>query len=813
MNERYNYNEEYLDDEPFSIWDVLSKYTYYWRWFLITSLISLFIAFLYMRYASTLYTTTAKVKIIDENKQTDITSSVEKTFWGLSDINLQNEIEVLKSYRLLREVVTDLDLDVAYFYVGTFKTTEIWDAPFKVHKFSSANDYVKTKWFDIEFEESGFVVVDEDGKEFMVPFEGENHSAPGLPFSIEIAENINLEEFEDNDYMVAIVSHEEATTNLIKQLEVEPTDKKSDILTLWLTGESINRSESIINKIIDEFNQDGIEDKQAMSKRTLDFIDERFIYLTGELDSIESGKQDFKQDNTLAYIEEDATTILRRKSDAEGELFNLETQLSLSKLLRSAVLKEAEYGLLPPDIGLDNSSINSLVLRYNELSRERTKLKTGVSENHPMMKSLESQLNTSKENILKTLEVNQRQLSTSLARLRNERAMAGEMFSKIPEKEKMLRAIERQQSIKENLFLLLLEKREEAAINNAITAPVIKVIDYAETVEKPVYPRKVMVYPIALFLGLFGPFLVLFIKFSADNKIRGRADVEKLNPHIPVMAEIPGFQSESEIDITDRMSIVAESYRILATNILRSRKLDTGKVIFVTSSVKGEGKTTTAINLAEAFAGMDKKVMLMGADLRNPALHGHFGFESGDQGISDYISNPEAKDWKDYVSRQKASKMSPYVCLAGLCRTYPPEILSNENFERFLELAKMEFDCIIVDTAPMLLVSDTRIISEYADISLFLLRVGYTEKRLIEFSKELHKNNELKNMGYVINAVGSGGAMEQYNYGYAYGYGSHDKSSSEDNMKVLLEKFKQGSEKVATSIVALTRKLRKRKRE
>lgn len=752
--------------------EMLLKYLRYWPLFLIAALLSLFLGYAYARYAAVIYVSTAKIKIIDDSSELDIAKDPLAQAWSGSKINMDNEIEIIKSYRLLDQVVTDLNLDIEYYGVGSIKTSQIWNPPFEVAQLIQNDSLTRPLSFFVELNTSGFNITDENDKVYTVPFEQQNSPIHGLPFSIKLSENSKANTHKDRKYLIMMYPRKEAVLQLISSLQVQPSSKKSDILTLWLVDESPARSEAILNTAIEKFNQDGILDRQSISKRTLDFIDERFMLLSGELDSIEVGKQDFKQVSSLAYIEDDATSILKRKSIAEDGVFDLETQISLAKLLKETVMNEASYSLLPSDIGLSSSSINTLVTKYNELALQRSKLLSSVGESHPQLKQLSDQLEREKINILKTISIYQSQLNTSLNQLTQERNLAGSMFSRLPEKEKMLRSIDRQQDIKEKLFLLLLQKREEAAINHAVTAPSIKVVDYGLTYPKPESPKKTIIYPLALMLGFLVPFVILFIRFSLDNKIHDRSDIVKLNTGIPVVAEIPLLkETENFIGANDR-SIIAESFRILSTNVsylLPEKELKQGQIIFVTSAIKGEGKTLMAYNLSLAYASIKKKVLLVGADLRNPALKNYFE-EKKIRGLSDYLSDPEI-DWQECIHEGLNKNEYHKVSFGGTIPPNPPELLAGEGFGKFMAKAKKEFDYIIVDTAPTLLVTDTMLISKYADVTLFVTRANFTDKKLLAFSKDLNANNKLKNMAYVVNGVGNGKSKD-YNYGYGYGYGS-----------------------------------------
>ncbi len=760
------------EEEQFDIKKALSKYIRYWPWFLVAIFISLGIGYFYLRYAPVVFESVAKIKILDDSKQLNISMDPMSILNGNSKINMDNEIEVLESYRIISQVVNEMDLDVSYAVVGKLKTTQIWDAPFFVAKEFPKDSLTDPLSYNVTVDKSGITLVDEHEHKLTV---GPNQSSVPtkfFPISVTLLNNINLEDYNDTTFQINISPVKEVVMNLVEEMKVEATNKTSEILTLSLQGENPDRNELILNKIIKTFNDDGVLDRQLVSKRTVDFIDDRFINLSGELNSIEGQKENFKESNNLSYIEADAGLSMKQKAAAEDEVNKIETQVSLSKLLKETLAGETDYSLLPADIGLESSAINGLVNSYNKLVLEREKLIASAGENNPTLQGLSDQLRRGKQNILQTVNVYQQQLQVSMNQLNEQRSRAAGQFSRIPEKEKILRSIERQQSIKENLYLLLLQKREEAAINYAVTAPSLKVVDYGLSDSKPVSPKKKVVYAISLLMGLLLPFGFFYMKFTMDTKIHNRADVERLHSDIPVAAEIPFFENIKSFTQANDRSILAESFRILSTNVnyLLGKKGKEGKVIYVTSSVKEEGKTMVSLNLSLAYASIKKKVLLVGADLRNPQLHTYFNIDKNNVGLSNYLHDPKV-NWKDCIHKGFGLNDFHKVCFAGAIPPNAPELLSSLGFEEFINTVKNEFDYVIVDCAPTLLVTDTLLISEYADATLFVVRAEYTDKRLFEFIKGLNKNHRLKNMAFVINDV-KVHKMNGYNYGYGYGYGA-----------------------------------------
>lgn len=755
------------DAVSLSIKETVFEYIKHWPWFLASLVLCVILGLAYLRYTPESFKSVAKIKIIDESKEMNVaTDALSMLSGGGSNINMDNEVEVLRSYRLLNQVASELNLDVSFFEKGTVKKTQIWNAPLILAKIISEDSLRIPMNYELVFKGDQLALTDEEERTWTLKTNALDSVATTLPFVIALAPNFSTKRHVEKTYEVVLKSRKATIADLLKTIQIQPTSKNSDIVSLQLIGESHERSEAILNTLIRVFNTDGVVDRQQVSKRTLDFIDERFVYLSTELDSIEGGKESFKRTNNLSYIEADAGISLERKSETENQVADLETQLSLSGLLKQTVISQSAYSLLPVDIGLDNSSLSILVSSYNEMAMEREKLGMTIGEGHPSMVAFSEQLERTKVNILKTVNIYQSQMRTALGRLNTQRSKASSAFAGLPEKEKMLRSIERQQSIKENLFLLLLQKREEAAINYAVTAPSIKVVDFAETDNKPVAPKKLVVLGFSGLLGLFLPFAFFFVRNTLDTQINTRGDLEKLLPTIPVAAEIPHIKGKKVfVDINDR-SQMAESFRILASNLkylLPVSKSGKGKVVYVSSAIEGEGKSLLAYNLSVALASLNKKVLLVGADLRNPKLHDFFGMGGSTKGLSNFLQEPE-RNSSEFIYPGLDSVQSHKVCLSGPIPPNAPLLLSSEGFEKFITEVRDAFDYVIVDTAPLMLVTDTSLISEYADITLLVARAGLTDRTILEKFGHSKQSENFKNLALVLNDSTTG-ITTSYTYG------------------------------------------------
>lgn len=777
-----------IDEDSFNLRSIIFSYKHYWPWVLTSTVLAVCIGFMYLNYVPITYESVAKIKIMDDSKELNVSSDALSLLSSTPKKNLDNEIEILKSYRLLSQVVTELNLDVRYYKRQGFKTSEIWDPPFIVAAHQTENIPGNGLSYSIQIQNSGFLIRNENGDTFTYDKHYSYQPLKGLPFGVRLSDGAMVDDYEGMSFEVVIKPVKETTLQLSKDLNVQTTSTNSEILSISLTGESIDRNETILNTVIDKFNQDGILDRQLISKRTLNFMDERFFYLSQELDSIEIHKKDFKQSNNLSLITADAELILQKKAETENGVAHLQNQLSLCKLLKEAINHKEVYHPLPLKMGLNNSSIYDIISEYNQLVLKREELLESAGIENPLVETLSKQLQSGKSNILNTLEVYQKELELSLTQLDQERNKSNLIFSGIPEKERILRAIERQQNIKENLFLLLLQKREEAAISLAITEPSIKIVDYGLTNATPISPKKKNVLALAAVFGVILPVLVIYFKQLLNTKISDRSDLERTNPEIPILGDVPYIVKEKSFKkFTDR-SALAESFRILAANVnylLPKKTKNIGQIIYVTSTVQGEGKTLVALNLSLAYASMKKRVLLIGADLRNPQLHTYFDINKNVKGLSDYLYDPET-NWQDCVFDMFDENSDHRVCFSGFIPPNAPELLSGSGFEKLLNEVRKEFDYVIVDTAPTILVTDTLLISKYADVTVYLTRAGFTDKRLLAFSKDLNKTQKLRNMAYIVNSVG---ADKTYGYNYGYGYGYAVKSAPTSWYKWLFKKL------------------------
>ena len=765
-----------LDVEPLDIKKEISRYLSYWPLFVVMILVTLFIAFFYLRLSPKIYNSNAVIKMLDDSKGFNLPT--DGFIINRSNINLENEISILTSYPILERVVKNLNLNVEFFQIGKLQTAQRHHLPFDFKLNSNKLSSTFSGTFKIKILKSYFEITNIESEKITKIL---NHNSlditHDLPFELKLFEKSDLNKFVGKEFLVKYKNVSSAVLKLKRTISVANISKGSDLIGISLKGEDKQLSEEIINTLLIVFNQDGIDDRQLLSQRTMSFIDSRFVFLSKELDSIERSFQRFKEINEFSIIEANIENDLIQQSSINKELFEIENQIELIEVLLNSLSDSHNTELLPINIGIENTNINNLISDFNIAVLKRNKFVKTVGVSNPALKTLTNEIIDINNNINESLEYYLKQLKTSRKQIKNKSIEFKNELSGVPEKERLIKSILRQQKIKESLYLLLLQKREEAAINLAITEPSIKVVEYALTNTSPISPKTNLIYILAFISGLVIPYTLLYIFFLFDTKLHDREDFEKITNEIPILAEIPQIQKGGSLLFTNpnATSVLAESFRILSANVdflIPKLSNNLGKIIYCTSTIKGEGKTFVSLNLSLALSSLNKKVLLIGADMRNPQIHTYFGTSKNQLGLSSYL-NDALVNWKELLMSGFDEHPEHRTMLSGAIPPNPAHLLTNGRFEQLIAEVRAEFDYIIVDTAPTILVTDTLLISKFADITLFLTKANYTDKKLLKFSKDLSDSKKITNMAYVINSVGAGksyGYGYGYNYGYSYGY-------------------------------------------
>jgi tyrosine-protein kinase Etk/Wzc len=798
MEELQGFTEE--KESNFDLKAEIYKYLAYWKWLLLGLLLGGSIAYLYNRYTIPKFLTESSMMILSNNESKTITGALPSggnSILSFEDNNLDNQIVNLRSKRLVRKVVDDLDLNISYFIEGNVITSEAYhNSPIYI-KMVTEDSVVNTTNLQ-------FTVVTNQINTFRLFNEtlnydkehkfGELIKLGELKFYVNPRNRLdNSDSTSSKTVQVDIRPLEDVTSEYIAKLAIGPKGKATDILSLSLIQEEGKKSEDFLNNLMFQFNVDGVKDKSQVARSTTNFIQERLERITVELDSVEGGLAQFKRKNKLMDVKSGAQEYLSKSKGAEEEIFNIETQLILINSIKDELKSRDSYQLLPTNLGIQEVGITGIISTYNALVLERSSYLKNSTIKNPIVESISEKLESLKSNLLSNIENTIRNLKIRLVELKQLEVGAENKFKTFPGMEKGIRNIERQQQIKEELYLFLLQRREEAAIAFAVTSPVAKVIDPAYTISTPVDPKPELILIGGFVLGLIIPIVILFIIFMMDTKVHHKGDLISLTKEIPFLGEIPkviDFSNEI-IQLNDR-SPLAEAFRIIRTNLaylIKSKNDDKGEIIYVTSTIKGEGKTFISYNLARTLASTKKKVILIGADIRNPKLHRYTDDIVNSKGLSDYLHDYNVQV-SDIINISHTEDIKVDMILSGPIPPNPAELFMSDRMRDLYNELSQLYDFVIVDTAPTMIVTDTLLISPLADTTLYVTRAGYTEKKLLDFPKDLKQQGKLKGLAVILNDVDyskfSYGAKYGYSYGYGYGYGVDEDS----RWKKLMKRFK-----------------------
>lgn len=773
-------NSQELQEKDINIRELIKPYVDRWLWFVVGAFLALLGGYLFIKLSTPIYRTetTILVKDAKNNKLPEGASGLFDLsgIGGMNVNSIENEIEILKSKKLIEQVVKDLGLTAEVYQEAAFTKKELYKdtSPVIINVIGEKKDASdEQKKLDILLEIKGSELILSSDKMPDVIRTTYNKTISLPNANIIIQKNLAYKGEKIEELLLKVYNTEWIVNYYREILSIAPKDKDATVIGITLDLPIKAKTQDFLNKLVVVYNQDAINDKNSESKKTKDFIDERIAIIAKELGDVENEKQSFKTENQITDIATETKINLETNAQARARQLEVDSQLELTNALMDYLSKQGDYQILPNNIGLSDASAGNVINSYNQLIIERNRLLENSTGQNPVVIDITKKINSMRFSVMETLSKNRTGLQLERNKYLEEQGKLMSRISKVPTQEKLFRSIERQQQIKENLYLLLLQKREETQLSLAVTAPKAKIVDYAHSTEKPVAPKKLIIMLAALLVGIVLPFGVIYIKELLDNKIKTKHDIERLSQTV-VLAELPKIRKgESDIVGRNDLSPMAEAFRILITNMnFMIPKKEKGKVVFVTSTIKGEGKTFTSVNLALTLANPNRKVIIIGSDIRNPQLQRYDKNSRVYMGLTEFLYDENVT--LDKVIHQ--SNMNPHldVIYSGAIPPNPTELLTNGRYQVLLETLKPLYDYIIVDTAPLMLVTDTFLFADLADTTLYVTRSNYTEEKLIDFANKNIKANKIKNVGFVLNDV----SKSNLGYGnkYGYGYGAKEKT-------------------------------------
>ena len=786
----YVANEELQKEEESSLFTLSSIWTIVvlnWQWMLLSAFIALCLAFVYLRYTQPVYQSAMKVLIKDndDNRKRMIAGQMNLESMGLiSNSNgFDNELEILNSTNINSRVVKSLKLYVSYAIEGRVRKIEqyqnnpiIVDMP--QHQLAVLNTPIA---MEIDREGKGLHVsgkVYVEGQREPITFERSIQKLPGsinTPMGVIIFQQNPGAKWQNETLYATILPIEIAARNYRKKLQASATSKTTTVAQVTFTDTQVDRSIDYLNELFKSYNDDANEDKNEVAMKTEEFIKERIDAIRGELDVTEGEMEQYKKSNELINLTNDATNALSSTTEYQKKQVEFETQLNLINALVNYVNNPANAKqVIPANLGLSNANLNALISKYNEAVLQRNRLLKSSSEDNPYVQNLTAQLDEMWPSIQMSLDAIRNDVMTQKSSADRQYSMYSSRISSTPTQERALTNMSRQQEIKANLYLMLLQKREENYISLASTAAKARIIDSPQLMGQ-VAPKSNIIWLIALLLGIGFPIGLIYLLNLLRYRIEGREDVEKLTK-ISILADIPlaGKTVDGEKALVVRENTnnaMEEAFRGLRTN-LRFILEGEERVILCTSCIPGEGKTFVCTNLAMSLALMGKKVVVVGLDIRKPRLVKLFGLPSDKKGITTFLSGNDmtfgALD--DQIVHGVVNKNLD-VLPAGIIPPNPGELISREQLDKSVELLKEHYDYVLLDTPPIGLVSDTLSIGRVADMCLFVCRADYSPRANFDLINSLNAEEKLPKISLVLNAVD----MKKKKYGYDYGYGKYGK--------------------------------------
>lgn len=749
--------------------EIIFKYIIYFPLLVLSLSISIAIAYIYLRYQVPYYSSSINLIVKDDKTSKGGGGgggdALEDIVLFKSKINLANEIEILKSATLMERVVRKLNLNTQYTVEGNLKKAEAYNGQIISIQNLSYKDSNCSYYLVLKFDEKNNFKIDGFPKKWYKA--GEVISCWFGDFKIVInnASGINPE----YKYIIQHQPSFQTASSLASGLFIRQLNTQASILKISITTEIPQKGVDILNQLVIAYNTSTVENKNKVIDNTLKFIDNRLIFLNTELAKVEKGFQEYRQQNQIIDVQQQGFENYTELKKNEEELRQLNLKIAnLNSQIDYLKNPSRKFNAVPSAFGIDDQTLVGLVSRYNNLQLDREEKIKVMPIANPKVQSIEGQIEKVRVSILENLNNIIKSLNPTIAKLKSDnKYLANQVFS-VPAKERDMLGITRQQGIKEKLYLFLLQKREETAITMAANTSTSYSVDPAVVYWLPISPDRSGTIRMAIIIGLLIPIGFIYLRDILNDKIIERADVNRATS-MPIIGEISHHKmADREVVIGDKdRSIIAEQFRIARTNLQFFITNKKSPVVLVTSSMAGEGKTFTSMNLGAVWAVANKKTVILELDLRKPKISKALGLLDR-KGISNYIIGDASKEELPVMVK---STINLYVVPAGPIPPNPSELLLDEKIDQLFEYLKTQFDIIIIDSAPLGLVSDAKVLSRFADSIVYVVRQRYTPKKQMVFVDELYQSKTFTNISLLVNDVRMEGYNSYYGYGYGYSYG------------------------------------------
>ena len=777
-------------DDFIRIQDLWSMFVPKWYWFAISLFITLTIAVLYLLSTPPIYTRTAAILVKDNSKSSSSTSAMNDfSDLGIfkSNTNINNELLTLKSPTLMTEVVNRLGLNETFTIRKGLKNVDLYKVSPVTITFCDKTEVPLS--FTIKFSSKEAFAISEleiSGEDIGETLSAQMGDSIQTPAGIMIVSP--TQEFTDAFIGTSIRyvrgSVRAAVDTYSNALVAELGNEDATIINLSINDTSIRKAEDILNTLIEVYNENWIRDKNQIAVSTSQFISDRLGVIESELGHVDENISSYKSEHLLPDVQAASSLYMAQSAENNKELSTLNNQLSTAQYIRRELNTKQLDQTLPANSGIVSANIETQISEYNNLVLDRNRLIANSSEKNPLVKNMASSLQSMQRTIIQSVDNLIVSLNTQIRSLRRQEEATTNRLASNPNQAKYLLSVERQQKVKEELYLYLLQKREENELSQAFTAYNTRLITAPRGSMFPTAPRKMNILLVAFAVGLLVPAVGIFMKENMNTKVRGRKDLENLS--IPFIGEIPQYsgtkkkwwefkhrkRQDMKIIVVNEgnRNIINEAFRVLRSNMDFMASKDNNQHVFVLTSFNpGSGKSFLAINIAISFAIKKKKILVIDGDLRHRTVSSYV--DSPNKGLSDYLNN-QIEDWKEIIVSYKGYT-NLHILPIGTIPPNPTELLEDSKLSMLIEALRPEYDYIFIDCPPVDIVADAQIIEKWADRTIFVVRSGLLDRSMLSELENMYTGKRFKNLSMILNGTESTGGRYGYRYGYHYGYASY----------------------------------------